>query len=185
MPYSMNRGSRLRRIAMAMLGASGILLPAASGAFQWLPHASDAENDAIRYSAGIPNEAIAAKRAVEETVLSLAQESSRVAHTLAKKIAAREAVATAALQAADHRPLLEREVQPAAYLVVDAAEVLRVAAKAPDGVIEAIESTDPNWFCVGVQWHPEAETASALDVQIFDCFVQAAVRSLDGELVAA
>ncbi len=38
---------------------------------------------------------------------------------------------------------------------------MRVAAKAPDGVIEAIESTDPNWFCVGVQWHPEAETASA------------------------
>lgn len=62
---------------------------------------------------------------------------------------------------------------------------MRVAAKAPDGVIEAIESTDPNWFCVGVQWHPEAETASALDVQIFDCFVQAAVRNLDGALVAA
>jgi putative glutamine amidotransferase len=62
---------------------------------------------------------------------------------------------------------------------------MRVAAKAPDGVIEAIESTDPNWFCVGVQWHPEAETASALDVQIFECFVQAAVRSADGVLVAA
>jgi putative glutamine amidotransferase len=62
---------------------------------------------------------------------------------------------------------------------------MRVAAKAPDGVIEAIESTDPNWFCVGVQWHPEAETASALDVQIFECFVQAAVRAADGALVAA
>lgn len=62
---------------------------------------------------------------------------------------------------------------------------MRVAAKAPDGVIEAIESTDPNWFCVGVQWHPEAETASALDVQIFECFVQAAVRNLDGALAAA
>lgn len=62
---------------------------------------------------------------------------------------------------------------------------MRVAAKAPDGVIEAIESTDPNWFCVGVQWHPEAETASALDVQIFDCFVQATVRNLDSALVAA
>lgn len=62
---------------------------------------------------------------------------------------------------------------------------MRVAAKAPDGVIEAIESTDPNWFCVGVQWHPEAETASALDVQIFDCFVQATVRATDSALVAA
>ena len=62
---------------------------------------------------------------------------------------------------------------------------MRVAAKAPDGVIEAIEATDPNWFCVGVQWHPEADTASALDVQIFDCFVQAAVRAADGALAAA
>ena len=62
---------------------------------------------------------------------------------------------------------------------------MRVAAKAPDGVIEAIESTDPNWFCVGVQWHPEADTASALDMQIFECFVQAAVRNADGVLSAA
>ncbi|RPI90051.1 MAG: gamma-glutamyl-gamma-aminobutyrate hydrolase family protein, partial [Planctomycetaceae bacterium] len=40
-------------------------------------------------------------------------------------------------------------------------------ATAPDGVIEAIESTDPNWFALGVQWHPENETASALDMQVF------------------
>jgi putative glutamine amidotransferase len=62
---------------------------------------------------------------------------------------------------------------------------MRVAAKAPDGVIEAIEATDPNWFCVGVQWHPEADTASALDMQIFECFVQAAVRNADGVLAVA
>jgi putative glutamine amidotransferase len=62
---------------------------------------------------------------------------------------------------------------------------MRVAAKAPDGVIEAIEATDPNWFCVGVQWHPEADTASALDMQLFECFVQAAVRNADGVLSAA
>ncbi|MBX9626027.1 MAG: gamma-glutamyl-gamma-aminobutyrate hydrolase family protein [Gemmataceae bacterium] len=61
----------------------------------------------------------------------------------------------------------------------------RVAARSPDGVIEAIEATDPNWFCVGVQWHPEADTASALDQQIFDCFVQAAVRASDGAVLAA
>jgi len=53
---------------------------------------------------------------------------------------------------------------------------LRVGAKAPDGVIEAIETTDDTWFCVGVQWHPECDTASALDRQIFDCFVQAATK---------
>jgi len=53
---------------------------------------------------------------------------------------------------------------------------LRVAALAPDGVIEAIETIDAAWFCIGVQWHPEAETASALDMQLFECFVQACVR---------
>jgi putative glutamine amidotransferase len=53
---------------------------------------------------------------------------------------------------------------------------LRVGARAPDGVIEAIESVDPSWFCVGVQWHPESETASALDMQLFECFVQACLR---------
>lgn len=51
---------------------------------------------------------------------------------------------------------------------------LRVAAKAPDGVIEAIETTDDTWFCIGVQWHPECDTASALDRQIFDCLVESA-----------
>jgi putative glutamine amidotransferase len=53
---------------------------------------------------------------------------------------------------------------------------LRVGAVAPDGVIEAIEMVDPQWFCVGVQWHPESETASALDMQLFECFVQACAR---------
>lgn len=53
---------------------------------------------------------------------------------------------------------------------------LRISARAPDGVIEAFESTDPNWFCVGVQWHPESETATALDNQLFESFIQASVR---------
>jgi len=53
---------------------------------------------------------------------------------------------------------------------------LRIGAKAPDGVIEAIETTDDSWFCIGVQWHPECDTASALDRQIFDCLVTAAAR---------
>jgi putative glutamine amidotransferase len=51
-----------------------------------------------------------------------------------------------------------------------------MAAKAPDGVIEAIETTDENWFCIGVQWHPEAETATVLDLQLFECLVQACLR---------
>src|SRR5947209_7734553 len=56
-------------------------------------------------------------------------------------------------------------------------EGLRVCATSPDGVIEAIEAIDLNWFCIGVQWHPESETASALDMQLFECFVQACVRA--------
>jgi putative glutamine amidotransferase len=53
---------------------------------------------------------------------------------------------------------------------------LRVGALAPDGIIESIESTEPNWFCIGVQWHPESETASALDMQLLECFIQACLR---------
>jgi GMP synthase-like glutamine amidotransferase len=42
----------------------------------------------------------------------------------------------------------------------------RVTARCPDGVIEAIESVDPEkWFAVGTQFHPEAESASALDLR--------------------
>ena len=62
---------------------------------------------------------------------------------------------------------------------------LRVGAKAPDGVIEAIETTDESWFCVGVQWHPECDTASALDRQIFDCLVQAAMKHAEPALASA
>jgi putative glutamine amidotransferase len=50
---------------------------------------------------------------------------------------------------------------------------LRVAARSPDGVVEAVEAADESWFCVGVQWHPESETCSALDAQLFECFVRA------------
>ncbi len=46
-------------------------------------------------------------------------------------------------------------------------------AHAPDGVIEFYESVDPKWFCVGVQFHPEDDTASALDMQIFQEFLAA------------
>ncbi len=62
---------------------------------------------------------------------------------------------------------------------------LRVGALAPDGIIEAIESEDPNWFCVGVQWHPESETASALDMQLLECFVQACLRQAEPLKLAA
>lgn len=53
---------------------------------------------------------------------------------------------------------------------------MRIGARSPDGIIEAIESEDSDWFCMGIQWHPEADTASALDMQLFECFVQATIR---------
>lgn len=62
---------------------------------------------------------------------------------------------------------------------------LRVGARAPDGVIEAIETTDDSWFCIGVQWHPECDTASALDRQLFDCMVEWAMRYEPAEMLAA
>ena len=47
----------------------------------------------------------------------------------------------------------------------------RVTAKCPDGVIEAIESEMMDWFALGTQFHPECGAASALDVRIFEEFV--------------
>jgi putative glutamine amidotransferase len=59
---------------------------------------------------------------------------------------------------------------------------LRVAAKSPDGVIEAVETTEESWFCVGTQWHPECDSASALDRQIFDNLVTHAGKYAESEL---
>jgi len=39
--------------------------------------------------------------------------------------------------------------------VKDVGEGLRVGATADDGVVESIESTDPMWDLLAVQWHPE------------------------------
>jgi putative glutamine amidotransferase len=44
-------------------------------------------------------------------------------------------------------------------------------ARCPDGVIEAIESTMDGWFALGTQFHPEADSASALDLRIFEEFL--------------
>ena len=55
------------------------------------------------------------------------------------------------------------------------APMFRVSATATDGVVEAFESIDEEWFCVGVQWHPQSETASALDMQVFEIFLEACV----------
>lgn len=42
-------------------------------------------------------------------------------------------------------------------------EGLRVTAQSPDGIVEGVESTDPAWWMVAVQWHPEELTATPED----------------------
>jgi putative glutamine amidotransferase len=54
---------------------------------------------------------------------------------------------------------------------------LRITAVAPDGLIEAIETTSPDAFGVAVQWHPEAlidHDAATLD--LFRAFVDSCGR---------
>ncbi len=46
-----------------------------------------------------------------------------------------------------------------------------VSARCPDGVVEAIESTMSDWFALGVQFHPESDSATALDLRIFEEFL--------------
>ena len=58
-----------------------------------------------------------------------------------------------------------------------------VTARCPDGIVEAIESVDDEWFAMGTQFHPEAESASALDVRIVEEFV-ANVKGSASKLVA-
>ncbi len=55
--------------------------------------------------------------------------------------------------------------------VDDVAPGFRVTARCPDGVIEAIESIMDDWFAIGTQFHPEADSASALDLRIFEEFL--------------
>jgi putative glutamine amidotransferase len=45
-----------------------------------------------------------------------------------------------------------------------------VTARCPDGVVEVFESTT-DWLVIGTQFHPEAESASALDQRIFEEFI--------------
>lgn len=57
---------------------------------------------------------------------------------------------------------------------------LRVAALAPDGIVEAIEHTE-HPFCIGVQWHPEVTAASDPQQQaLFDALIKAAGDTTGG-----
>jgi putative glutamine amidotransferase len=61
----------------------------------------------------------------------------------------------------------------------DVAPGFMVTARCPDGVVEAIESTIDGWFAFGTQFHPESESASALDLRIFEEFI----AGVTGEVV--
>lgn len=51
-----------------------------------------------------------------------------------------------------------------------------VTARCPDGVIEALEYQGDDWFAMGTQFHPESDSASALDVRIFEEFIEGAKK---------
>jgi hypothetical protein len=53
------------------------------------------------------------------------------------------------------------------------AQGFQISGAALDGVCEAIESTDPDWFAMGVQWQPASASASGLDIQIFRGLIEA------------
>ena len=57
------------------------------------------------------------------------------------------------------------------------APIFRVAALAPDGLIEGFEGKDHSWWVTGVQWHPENEGNISLDMQLIEAFVEAAASS--------
>lgn len=56
------------------------------------------------------------------------------------------------------------------------ADGLRATGWTADGIIEALESSDPTEWLVGVQWHPEDLEADAPDAELFRAFVAAARR---------
>jgi putative glutamine amidotransferase len=64
----------------------------------------------------------------------------------------------------------------------DVAPGFAVTARCPDGVIEAIESTQSDWFAFGTQFHPENESASALDLRIFEEFVMGITGEVPQEM---
>ena len=51
--------------------------------------------------------------------------------------------------------------------ILEPAKGLRVTARAPDGIIEAVEWTGSSDWITGVQWHPERMPEHALSVALF------------------
>lgn len=60
--------------------------------------------------------------------------------------------------------------------IADTAPALRVVGMAEDGVVEAVEATDPDRWIVGVQYHPEELTDRPAHHRLFDDFVTHCAR---------
>jgi putative glutamine amidotransferase len=59
------------------------------------------------------------------------------------------------------------------HMAIDeVAQGFRVTSRSPDGVIESIESEMLDWFAIGTQFHPECDARSALDIRIFEEFIE-------------
>lgn len=80
------------------------------------------------------------------------------------------------------RSMLATEIEPSSWhhqSVDRLGAGLRVVARAPDGVIEAVEH-DTHPFLLAVQWHPELTAAAdATQQRLFDALVVAAHRRSD------
>lgn len=62
--------------------------------------------------------------------------------------------------------------------VKDIGDNLRIVARCPDGIVEAMESTDPNRFLIGVQWHPEKlMPEDKRQAKLLKAFVSAAAKA--------
>jgi putative glutamine amidotransferase len=75
---------------------------------------------------------------------------------------------------ADHNGGFDVQINTSHHQSVrDLGHGLRVAAVAPDGVIEAVEHEPHKHWVVGVQWHPERMKDHALSSALFRALVQA------------
>ncbi|MDR1958575.1 MAG: gamma-glutamyl-gamma-aminobutyrate hydrolase family protein [Planctomycetaceae bacterium] len=60
--------------------------------------------------------------------------------------------------------------------VDDVAAGFLATARSPDGVIEAIESIQEDWFAFGTQFHPESPSNTAVDIRVFFEFIEEIMR---------
>ena len=67
----------------------------------------------------------------------------------------------------------------------EVAHGFRVTARCPDGIVEAIESDMPDWIAIGTQFHPENDAASALDLRIFEEFLDLVREPVGADLRVA